>query len=326
MMRILPPPGTKNLRRFLGNAIPYSVYTTGLSSRRQIHRRTFNRFESVAEIERVESRVFGTNQVLVNEIRGLFSQSHDAYTKMIDRLDTDASVTDISVDIGGQIKLFSNERSIEVLDSDFIENAHMDAMLTEFAPYSQNYPDLRGMYGTLHRVSFHRDFAGWICGLTIRIGRSFDIFENIPGDLMNSVASGKSVVIHGPPVSGKTTMLRNVSEFCADHLLKRVVVVDDTGELRGHVHPCANSIGVLARTFCFANSPNIERSILDFNPDIVIFDDLTEKSARIATNLVFSGVTVVSSIASRSATARTKQIDTSAFDVVFDCVDKKIRV
>jgi stage III sporulation protein SpoIIIAA len=322
MMRILPPPGMKNLRRFLGNAIPYSVYPTGLSTRRQFHRRTFNKFESVAEIERVESRVFGTNKILVNEIRGLFSQSHDAYTKMIDRLDTDVHVTDISVDIGGQIKLFSRERSVEVLNSDFIENTHLDAMLTEFAPYSPNYPDLRGMYGTLHRVSFHRDFAGWVCGLTIRFGRSFDIFENLPGDLMNSVASGKSVVIRGPPVSGKTTILRNVSEFCADHLLKRVVVVDDTGELNGHT----NSIGVLARTFCFANSPNIERSILDFNPDIVILDDLTEKSARIATNLVFAGVTVVASIASRSATAPLKKIDTSAFDVVFDSVDKKIRV
>ena len=325
MMRILPPPAVKNLRRFLGNAIPYSAYPSGLSTRRQI-RRTFNKFESVAEFERVEARVFGTNKIIVNEIRGLFSQSHDAYTKMIDRIDTDVHVTDISVDIGGQIKLFSRERSVEVLDSDFIENTHLDAMLTEFAPYSPNYPDLRGMYGTLHRVSFHRDFAGWVCGLTIRIGRSFDIFENLPGDLMNSVASGKSVIIRGPPVSGKTTMLRNVSEFCADHLLKRVVVVDDTGELNGHVRPRTNSIGVLARTFCFANSPNIERSILDFNPDIVIFDDLTEKSARIATNLVFAGVTVVSSIASRSAPAPVKKIDISAFDVVFDCVDKKIRV
>jgi stage III sporulation protein SpoIIIAA len=315
----------KNLRRFLGNAIPYSAYPSGLSTRRQI-RRTFNKFESVAEFERVEARVFGTNKIIVNEIRGLFSQSHDAYTKMIDRIDTDVHVTDISVDIGGQIKLFSRERSVEVLDSDFIENTHLDAMLTEFAPYSPNYPDLRGMHGTLHRVSFHRDFAGWVCGLTIRIGRSFDIFENLPGDLMNSVASGKSVIIRGPPVSGKTTMLRNVSEFCADHLLKRVVVVDDTGELNGHVHPCTNSIGVLARTFCFANSPNIERSILDFNPDIVIFDDLTEKSARIATNLVFAGVTVVSSIASRSPPAPVKKIDISAFDVVFDSVDKKIRV
>jgi len=78
-----------------------------------------------------------------------------------------------------------------------------------------------GIPDTLHRVSAIRNTCGTIVGLTYRIA---NVGVQVPDELSRVLRVDDSILIVGPPSSGKTTTLRSISRTLSDTYRKRVSV------------------------------------------------------------------------------------------------------
>ena len=87
-----------------------------------------------------------------------------------------------------------------------------------------------GIDGTLHRISAIRNRNGAIVGLTCRVGRAR---RGAAAMIVDQAKIGRSILFLGRPGVGKTTVIRELSRYLADDLLKRVVIVDTSNEIGG---------------------------------------------------------------------------------------------
>ena len=79
-----------------------------------------------------------------------------------------------------------------------------------------------------------------------------------------------SALIFGPPLSGKTTVLREIAADFA-RLGARVAVIDERRELFEHSYSCLD-------VFCgYPRKRGIEQAVRLFSPDLIIFDELGNK-------------------------------------------------
>ena len=151
-----------------------------------------------------------------------------------------------------------------------------------------------GIERTLHRISAIRNRQGRIIGLTCRVGRAIvgtiDIIEDI-------VESGKSILLLGKPGIGKTTKLREMARLLADHMSKRVVIVDTSNEIAGDgdiPHPAIGS----ARRMQVVD-PTLQHQIMieaveNHMPEVVVIDEIgTEAEAYAARTIAERGVQLI---------------------------------
>ena len=89
-----------------------------------------------------------------------------------------------------------------------------------------------GIPRTLHRVSGIAGRTLKLIGVVIRIGRTIGgvVQRMLPPALLSS---RDSILIIGPPNSGKTTILRELSRHLSSNPRNIVVVVDKTCEIAG---------------------------------------------------------------------------------------------
>ena len=151
-----------------------------------------------------------------------------------------------------------------------------------------------GIERTLHRISAIRNRTGKVVGLTCRIGRA--VYGTI--EIINDfVESGKSILIMGRPVIGKTTMLREAARVLADDQGKRVVVVDTSNEIAGDgdiPHPAiGRARRMQVRTPAAQHEVMIE-AVENHMPEVIVIDEIgTELEAQAARTIAERGVQLI---------------------------------
>ena len=108
-------------------------------------------------------------------------------------------------------------------------------------------PDNRaGLDGSLHRVSAMRNLHGEVYGITIRIGRSVSGNVERIRDLLLGVHAS-SLLILGPPGSGKTTVVRECCKMLAEAGGQNTMIVDTSNEIAGDGDVPHSSVGLARR-------------------------------------------------------------------------------
>ena len=132
-----------------------------------------------------------------------------------------------------------------------------------------------GHPSSLNRFSAMRDFRGNISGITMRVSRVMQPDEMLSDDVQTYLSLGYGMLLFGPPASGKTTTLRSMAKFLADH--RRVVVVDEVGELGGFGSFNAAALGD-ARRACVHEGTTHADTLLDVvrnhSPQTIVIDEL----------------------------------------------------
>lgn len=107
-------------------------------------------------------------------------------------------------------------------------------------------------------------------------------------------AGGKSLLIIGPPCSGKTTVLRDLCRLLGDE--KRISLIDERNEISSSVDGEAqNNVGMLTDVFCSYEKYNgIMTAVKVMSPKILVCDEIGSKEDTKALEYaVNSGVELV---------------------------------
>ena len=143
-----------------------------------------------------------------------------------------------------------------------------------------------------------------ICALNIRIAREI---KNAADDVMKIFFSNGlcSLIVAGPPSSGKTTVLRDLARQLSSELCgcRKVFVCDERGELGAAFSGIEqNDIGI--NSDLITSYPKAEGIIIglrSFSPDIIICDEVsTYEETQAIVSGVNSGVCFILSIHARN--------------------------
>lgn len=132
-----------------------------------------------------------------------------------------------------------------------------------------------GIDGTLHRISAIRDRYANIVGLTFRVGKPVpDAAKHIQCELR----SGRSLLVLGPPGSGKTSTLRDAARFLSEDLGKRVIIVDTSNEIAGagrSPHPAVGSSRRMQVANPTKQSLVMIEAVENHMPEVIVIDEIS---------------------------------------------------
>ncbi|TPX34359.1 hypothetical protein SmJEL517_g03023 [Synchytrium microbalum] len=134
-----------------------------------------------------------------------------------------------------------------------------------------------GLPGTLHRISATRDRFGDIVALTYRVGRHVPGASEMIRDIVARVGPTHSLLLLGPPGSGKTTGLRDIIRFLANELRKRVVVVDTSNEIAGShskPHACIGRAHRMQVDHRRHQHEILIEAVQNQNPQVIVIDEI----------------------------------------------------
>ena len=143
-----------------------------------------------------------------------------------------------------------------------------------------------GIEGTLHRISAIRNRRGEIVGLTLRVGRA--VFGTIDV-LRDLIATGKSLLLLGPPGVGKTTKLREVARVLADEFGKRVVVIDTSNEIAGDgdiPHPAIGGARRMQVPHPDGQHAVMIEAVENHMPEVIIVDEIGTGAETLAARTI----------------------------------------
>ena len=201
------------------------------------------------------------------------------------------------------------------------------ARLCEYSLYSREDMISKGY------ITMHNGCRAGICGtfsekefnlrdvysINIRIANQVDNADLPLFYLMNKRMC--SVLISGPPCSGKTTVLR---ELCRrySNMKYNVCILDEKGEIAGGTFSNQPfDIGLFSDVISFRNKSDSANMALKFmNPDVIAFDELAD-DINIIKNCEKCGVKIFATIHSDSIENAYKRlaklgIDAECFDLI----------
>ena len=202
-----------------------------------------------------------------------------------------AELLEIVMDLGRAPTARFRDREI-VLREQEVAQSDLDYVTGRIGDFGQD--NRAGIERTLHRISAVRNRKGKTVGLTCRVGRAVFGTIRVIEDL---VGSGKSILLLGRPGVGKTTMLREVARVEADHLDKRVIVVDTSNEIAGDGDIPHPGIGRARRMQ--VPTPALQHEVMieaveNHMPEVIIIDEIgRELEAQAARTIAERGVQLV---------------------------------
>lgn len=163
-----------------------------------------------------------------------------------------------------------------------------------------------GIPSTLHRLSGISARQGELIGVVVRVGRTVTgiVERMLPEELRRSP---ESVLLVGPPNSGKTTVLREFARLLSDQDNRVVVVVDKTSEIAGASNVPHPAIGASCRWMPVDDPVNqhkfMRKAVENLSPDTIMVDEIsTESECESAKTISQRGVQLIATVHGRSMT------------------------
>eukprot|EP00736_Rhodelphis_marinus_P010120 Rmarinus@m.1921 len=132
-----------------------------------------------------------------------------------------------------------------------------------------------GLPGSLLRLSANRNREKEVIGLTIRLGRTVRWCAHMITDVICGMED-KSILILGPPGSGKTTMIREIARTLAG-LPRNVWIVDTSNEIAGDSdkpHPCVGKARRMMVPSLSQQGSIMIECVQNHTPDVMVIDEI----------------------------------------------------
>ncbi len=206
----------------------------------------------------------------------------------------------VYVDLRGGMKICSERLTVEDIADYFAE-------ICRFSVHSYQ-EEIAGGYVTLdggHRVG--------ICGTAVRENGRISFLKDISGlnirvaHAVNGCSDGIldrvgecSMLIAGKPMSGKTTILRDLARRLGEQ--RRVTVIDSRGEIAAAVHGLPSfDVGLNTDVLSgFEKSEGIMMALRSLSPEFIICDEIAHDEKAVEQAL-FCGVKIIASVHAGSA-------------------------